>query len=55
MTQDSGNGAKPDDPKEKPPKAGRKKPGAGNTGKSGKPNEAAPLDPVENDFLDVNF
>lgn len=47
MTQDSGKGAKPDDPKEKPPKAGRKKPGAGNTGKSGKPKEAAPLDPVE--------
>ena len=48
MTQDSGKGAKPDDPNEKPPKADRKKPGAGKTGESGKAAEkAAPLDPVE--------
>jgi hypothetical protein len=47
MTQYSGKGTKPGDPKAKTPKAGRKKPGAGETGENGKADEAAPLDPVE--------
>ena len=46
MTQDSGKGTKLGDPKKKAPKAGRKKP-AGKGGESGKADEAAPLDPVE--------
>jgi len=47
MTQDSGKGTKPGDPKAKATKVAPKKPGAGEKEGKGKTDEAAPLDPVE--------
>lgn len=47
MTQDSGKGTKPGNPKAKATKVDPKKPGADEKEEKGKVAEAPPIDPVE--------